>query len=39
MYELDELDVVVADDTLGVLVKEHDDLLRVRAALPEVLDA
>ncbi|MCW2724163.1 MAG: ATPase associated with various cellular, 5 [Frankiales bacterium] len=39
MYEVDELDVVVADDTLGVLVKEHDDLLRVRAALPEVLDA
>jgi MoxR-like ATPase len=35
----DTVDTEVVADTLGVVVKDRDDLARVRAALPDVLEA
>ncbi|MBW3658015.1 MAG: MoxR family ATPase [Actinobacteria bacterium] len=35
---VEDVDVDVATDTLGAVVKEHDDTVRVRGVLAEVLD-
>ncbi|MGH3440529.1 MAG: AAA family ATPase, partial [Nitriliruptorales bacterium] len=37
LLDVDDLDPATAGETLGTLVKERDDLVRVRAALDEVL--
>jgi MoxR-like ATPase len=39
LLDVEELDVAAATDTLGAVVKEHDDTVRVQAALEEVLGA
>ncbi|MDX1658660.1 MAG: MoxR family ATPase [Nitriliruptorales bacterium] len=39
MLEVDEVDRQLVEDTLGTVVKEHDDLLRARSVLDDVIAA